>query len=313
MARSRRSAAGVSVLISSGSHQHVADLLARIERAVGVLENDLHLAAQFRRHRAVGDVDLDAVDEQFARCRRVDQRDDAGERRLAAAAFADDRQRLALLDREVDALHGMHGARLGKQAAADMVVAHDVAAFEDDFAHTPTPGTVSSSSTKPFMVGKRSPTAFSGSADSSSARIGVLRRLEQRQHVGLLHLAAPVLDDDAVGRLGDHAHIVGDHDQAHAVPGLQADQQIEDLLLDRHVERGGRLVGDQQLGIAGDRHGDHDALALAARHLVRVGFQPLLRLGNADRLEAVRWRGRAALPGRARDGSAAPPRSGSRR
>ena len=26
--------------------QHVADLLARIERAIGVLEDDLHLAAQ---------------------------------------------------------------------------------------------------------------------------------------------------------------------------------------------------------------------------------------------------------------------------
>ena len=69
---------------------------------------------------------------------------------------------------------------------------------------------------------------------------------------------------------------------AHAVLGLQADQQIEDLLLDGDVERGGRLVGDQQLGIAGDGHGDHDALALAARHLVREGPQPLGRVGNAD-------------------------------
>ena len=57
---------------------------------------------------------------------------------------------------------------LREQAAADMVVAHDVAAFEDDLAHRATPGTVASSSTKPFMVGSRSPIAFSGSADSSS-------------------------------------------------------------------------------------------------------------------------------------------------
>ena len=121
----------------------------------------------------------------------------------------------------------------------------------------------------------------------------MLRRLEQRQHVGLLHLAAPVLDDDAVGGFGDDAHIVGDHDQAHAVFGLQPDQQVEDLLLDRHVERGGRLVGDQQLGVAGDRHGDHDALALAARHLVRIGFQPLGRIGNADRLQQLDGAGAA--------------------
>jgi len=29
-----------------------------------------------------------------------------------------------------------------------------------------------------------------------------------------------------------------------------------------HVERGGRLVGDQQVGLVGKRDGDHDALAL---------------------------------------------------
>ena len=66
--------------------QHVADLLARVERAIGVLEDDLHLAAQFRRDAVWRDVDLLAVDEQLARGRRVDQGEDAGERRLAAAA-----------------------------------------------------------------------------------------------------------------------------------------------------------------------------------------------------------------------------------
>ncbi|MEI2612901.1 MAG: hypothetical protein V9G20_30025 [Candidatus Promineifilaceae bacterium] len=74
----------------------------------------------------------------------------------------------------------------------------------------------------------------------------------------------------------------------HAVLGLQLHQQIEDLLLDGHVERRGRLVGDQQLRVAGDRHGDHHALALAARHLVREGAEPLGGIGDADLLAAVR-------------------------
>ena len=43
--------------------------------------------------------------------------------------------------------------------------------------------------------------------------------------------------------------------------------QVEDLLLDRHVERRRRLVGDQQLRLARDRHRDHHALLLAARQL----------------------------------------------
>ena len=48
----------------------------------------------------LGDVDLVALDEQLAGGRRVDQRQDAGERRLARAGLADDRQRLALFDLE---------------------------------------------------------------------------------------------------------------------------------------------------------------------------------------------------------------------
>ena len=48
--------------------------------------------------------------------------------------------------------------------------------------------------------------------------------------------------------------------------------QIEDLGLGGHVERGGRLVGDQQLGIAGQRHRDHRALAHAARKLEGVAI-----------------------------------------
>src|SRR3712207_7792710 len=51
-------------------------------------------------------------------------------------------------------------------------------------------------------------------------------------------------------------------------------QQVEDLRLDRHVEGGGRLVGDQDLGLAGDRHRDHHALAHAAGELVGELPQP---------------------------------------
>jgi hypothetical protein len=49
-----------------------------------------------------------------------------------------------------------------------------------------------------------------------------------------------------------------------------ADQQIDDLRLDRDVERGDRLVADDDIGLHGERAGDRDALALATRELVRV-------------------------------------------
>ena len=54
-------------------------------------------------------------------------------------------------------------------------------------------------------------------------------------------------------------------------------EQVEDPGLDRHVERGRRLVGDQHLRLAGERDRDHDALPHAAGELVRVGVEPLLR------------------------------------
>ena len=46
-------------------------------------------------------------------------------------------------------------------------------------------------------------------------------------------------------------------------------EQLEHLRLHRDVERGGRLVGDQDLRLAEQRHGDHHALPHAARELVR--------------------------------------------
>ena len=85
--------------------------------------------------------------------------------------------------------------------------------------------------------------------------------------------------------LGDHAHVVRDHDERHVTLLLQGHEQVEDLRLDRHVERGRRLVGDEQLGIAGDRHGDHHALVHAAGELVRERRQAAFRRRDADLLQ----------------------------
>ena len=66
------------------------------------------------------------------------------------------------------------------------------------------------------------------------------------------------------------AHVVRDEQDRRAVVALQPLHQLEDLRLDRHVERGRRLVGDQQRRVARERHRDHHALPHAARELVRV-------------------------------------------
>ena len=91
-----------------------------------------------------------------------------------------------------------------------------------------------------------------------------------------LHHADPV---------GDPAHdgqVVGDEQQAQPLARLQVGQQIQDLRLDRHIQRRCRLVRDQQVRPVRQRHGDHHALPLPARKLVRIGAQPAFRVADAD-------------------------------
>ena len=143
-------------------------------------------------------------------------------------------------------------------------------------------------------------------------RVGMQRPGEQLADLGLLDLAAGIHDDDPPRRLGDDAEIVGDQDHRGAELALQLDDQFEDLRLDGDVERRGRLVGDQHLGIAGERHGDHGALAHAARELVRIFLGALGRLGDAHQVEHLDG-ALAALPcGPCRGAGSAPRRSACR-
>ena len=69
-------------------------------------------------------------------------------------------------------------------------------------------------------------------------------------------------------------------------------EQLEDLSLDRDVERRRRLVGDQQLRLAGEGHRDHRALPHPAGELVRIVLEAHLRARDPDLVEQL---GRAPL------------------
>jgi hypothetical protein len=77
-------------------------------------------------------------------------------------------------------------------------------------------------------------------------------------------------------------------------PACSSFSSFEDLRLHGDVERRRRLVGDQQVRLVGERHGDHHALALAARQLVRIGAEPAFRIADADLLQQFETRFRAA-------------------
>ncbi len=104
---------------------------------------------------------------------------------------------------------------------------------------------------------------------------------------------------DAVGEVRDDPHVVGDEEDGRPELVTATAQQVEDLGLHGDVERGRRLVGDDEPGVEGERHRDHDALLLAARELVRVVVHADLGLGDADAPQHVDGRGaslRAAEP-----------------
>ena len=76
-----------------------------------------------------------------------------------------------------------------------------------------------------------------------------------------------------------------DQQHCHVHVALQILEQFENLRLDRHVERGGGFIGNQQLRFIGERHRNHHALPLSARQFVRVGVESTLRFAKTNQLQ----------------------------
>ena len=127
---------------------------------------------------------------------------------------------------------------------------------------------------------------------SSMPGVGVLRARRRCARPAPCSTTLPwCMTSDLVGDLGDDAHVVGDEHHRHAVADLQALDQVEDLGLGGDVERGRRLVGDQHLRVAGERHGDHRALPHAAGELEGVAVDRGARGSGSRPGAAARWRG----------------------
>ena len=83
---------------------------------------------------------------------------------------------------------------------------------------------------------------------------------------------AAVHEDDLVGDLSREAHLVGDDDHRHAVPG-ELLHRVQDLADELGVQRRGRLVEQHQLRVHRQRPGDRDALLLPTGELRGVGVE----------------------------------------
>ena len=130
-----------------------------------------------------------------------------------------------------------------------------------------------------------------------SPGVGVLRAVEDVGLRTLLDGPAGVHDQDPVGELGDDPHVVGDQDDRRAVVSAQPAEQVEHLRLRGDVERGRRLVGDEQRRVVRQAHRNDGALTHAAGELMRVVVHPPLRVGDADLLEQLHRPGPGGRPG----------------
>ena len=104
---------------------------------------------------------------------------------------------------------------------------------------------------------------------------------EQFGRGGVLHQMPRVHDPHGVGDAGHHAQVVGDEEHGHAALAALLRDEAEDLALDGGVEGRGGFVRQQQVGLAGQGHGDHHALAHAAGKLVGVIVVTALCRGDA--------------------------------
>ena len=119
-------------------------------------------------------------------------------------------------------------------------------------------------------------------------RVRVLRALEHVRGGAQLDDAPEVHHRDAVAERPGQPDVVGDQEQRQAARAAQAEQQVQHLRAHGDVERRDGLVAHEPGRLGRERAGDRDALALAARQLVRVAVPEALRGREPGVLERTR-------------------------
>src|ERR1700716_1468590 len=104
-------------------------------------------------------------------------------------------------------------------------------------------------------------------------RVRVLRMLEYELRGADVDEAPRVHHGHAVRQTGHHAQVVADHDHRGPARAGYLAKELQDLRLHAHVESGCRLIGDHQLRLAGQGHGDHHALSHPAAELMWIPAQ----------------------------------------
>ena len=234
--------------------------LARMQRAVGVLEHHLHVAAE--RLAAHGARTRLAVDRDRAGPRASSAGDAPQDRRLAGARFADQAEALARGDGEADVVEDPRACvaeRRGDASAVDRDVAHGQLRMRSSSSgRAAAPAAARAAAADPRHA-RRAGRACRGAArcrdppPRSSSTMRPAYMISTRSQKSRTRLRSWLMKIRPSPRSLTRSSRMRQHLHAH-----------------RDVERRGRLVGDEHLGLRDQHHRDHDALAHAARDLVRI-------------------------------------------
>src|SRR5438067_11242125 len=78
---------------------------------------------------------------------------------------------------------------------------------------------------------------------------------------------------NAFAHVIDRPEVMRDQEHGELEVVLQCSQQVENLRLDRYVQRRNRLIGDDEPRLHGQRSRDDQALPLSTTELMRVAFE----------------------------------------
>src|SRR3990172_13000678 len=120
---------------------------------------------------------------------------------------------------------------------------------------------------------------WNGDRGEQCLGIGMKRVIVQLCTPRDFHQFAEIHDRDTVTDVAHHGEVMGNKQIREVETSLELLQKVDDLDLNGHVQRGDRLVADDECRAGCQSPGNADALPLTSRELVRitageVGVQP---------------------------------------
>ena len=108
------------------------------------------------------------------------------------------------------------------------------------------------------------------------------RILENIQYFSFFHNISGIHNNHVICHLCNDAQVMRDQHDGHIHFLFQLAHLIQNLCLNRYIQRSRRLICDQQLRITYQSHCNHDTLTHTTGKLVRIAFHDFFRSRNTN-------------------------------